>query len=88
MMVVSPTSLQTAISSATAGREGSMSIGADTPSAKKAVAAAAVEEDAADYSAIEKDDQLDLGLFVTKKPVWNDDIGAWTLNFNGTIVCR
>ena len=43
----------------------------------------AEDDDAVDYSGIEPEDQLDLTLYSTKKPVWNDDIGAWTLNFNG-----
>ncbi|KAJ1453165.1 tubby C-terminal-like domain-containing protein [Pelagophyceae sp. CCMP2097] len=43
----------------------------------------AEDEHIVDYSGIERDDQLDLACFATKKPIWNDEIGAWTLNFNG-----
>lgn len=35
------------------------------------------------YGALENDDGLDLTVFATKKPVWNDELRAWTLNFNG-----
>lgn len=35
------------------------------------------------YSALESDEMLDVSVFHTKKPVWNDELRAWTLNFNG-----
>ena len=35
------------------------------------------------YSALEGDEMLDMTVFHTKKPVWNDELRAWTLNFNG-----
>lgn len=38
------------------------------------------------YGAIERDDyQCDLLVFETKKPAWNETLGAWTLNFQGRV---
>lgn len=38
------------------------------------------------YGAIEQIDyQCDLLTFETKKPAWNDELGAWTLNFHGRV---
>ena len=41
------------------------------------------DEDAQEYCALEGDEMLDMTVFHTKKPVWNDELHAWTLNFNG-----
>lgn len=38
------------------------------------------------YGAVEQDDfQCDLLTFETKKPSWNEELGAWTLNFKGRV---
>jgi hypothetical protein len=38
------------------------------------------------YGAVEQNDyQCDLLTFETKKPAWNDELGAWTLNFHGRV---
>lgn len=38
------------------------------------------------YGAVEQDDyHCDLLTFETKKPAWNDDLCAWTLNFQGRV---
>lgn len=38
------------------------------------------------YGAVEPDDyQCDLIVFETKKPTWNETLGAWTLNFQGRV---
>ncbi|GAB9467561.1 hypothetical protein Gpo141_00004901 [Globisporangium polare] len=38
------------------------------------------------YGAVEQTDfQCDLLTFETKKPAWNDELGAWTLNFHGRV---
>jgi hypothetical protein len=37
------------------------------------------------YGGVEQDDQQDLLVFETKKPSWNKNLGAWTLNFNGRV---
>ncbi|DAZ93979.1 TPA: hypothetical protein N0F65_005490 [Lagenidium giganteum] len=38
------------------------------------------------YGAVEQDDfQSDLLVFETKQPSWNEDLGAWTLNFHGRV---
>lgn len=38
------------------------------------------------YGAVEQTDfQCDLLTFETKKPTWNDELGAWTLNFHGRV---
>jgi tubby-related protein 1 len=38
-----------------------------------------------EYQAVELDDQEDLLTFETKKPEWNEELQAWTLNFNGRV---
>mmetsp|Transcript_1739 Transcript_1739/g.2910 ORF Transcript_1739/g.2910 Transcript_1739/m.2910 type:complete len:563 (+) Transcript_1739:56-1744(+) len=38
-----------------------------------------------EYTAVEQDNQQDLMIFETKRPVWNEQIQAWTLNFNGRV---
>eukprot|EP00638_Chattonella_subsalsa_P000479 CAMPEP_0117767570 /NCGR_PEP_ID=MMETSP0947-20121206/21721_1 /TAXON_ID=44440 /ORGANISM="Chattonella subsalsa, Strain CCMP2191" /LENGTH=552 /DNA_ID=CAMNT_0005591311 /DNA_START=47 /DNA_END=1705 /DNA_ORIENTATION=+ len=37
------------------------------------------------YAAVEQDNQQDLMIFETKRPVWNEQLMAWTLNFNGRV---
>ncbi|TYZ60958.1 hypothetical protein PybrP1_011238 [[Pythium] brassicae (nom. inval.)] len=38
------------------------------------------------YGLVEQTDyQCDLLTFETKKPAWNDELGAWTLNFHGRV---
>ena len=37
------------------------------------------------YGAIEQQDHSDLLIFETKKPSWNEELAAWTLNFNGRV---
>lgn len=39
--------------------------------------------DVQEYCALEGDEMMDMQIFHTKKPVWNDELHAWTLNFNG-----
>jgi len=38
-----------------------------------------------EYTMVEQDNQQDLMIFETKKPVWNEQLSAWTLNFNGRV---
>ena len=38
-----------------------------------------------EYTAIETHEQEDLLTFETKKPSWNEELQAWTLNFNGRV---
>jgi len=33
------------------------------------------------YGALEQEEQADLLVLETKKPEWNEELGAWTLNF-------
>jgi len=37
------------------------------------------------YRAVEQDDLADLLAFQTRQPVWNEDLLAWTLNFDGRV---
>jgi hypothetical protein len=37
------------------------------------------------YGAIEQEEYADMIVFETKKPSWNEELGAWTLNFNGRV---
>mmetsp|Transcript_37417 Transcript_37417/g.60897 ORF Transcript_37417/g.60897 Transcript_37417/m.60897 type:complete len:570 (-) Transcript_37417:211-1920(-) len=38
-----------------------------------------------EYQALELDEQEELLTFETKKPSWNEELQAWTLNFNGRV---
>lgn len=38
-----------------------------------------------DYGAVEQENSSELMMFQTKKPTWNEELCAWTLNFNGRV---
>ncbi len=38
-----------------------------------------------EYKAVEVEEAQELLRFVTKKPVWSDELAAWTLNFDGRV---
>lgn len=45
----------------------------------------AADHDMREYGALEQDDMTELMIYQTKKPSWNEELCAWTLNFNGRV---
>ncbi|TMW58210.1 hypothetical protein Poli38472_011798 [Pythium oligandrum] len=52
----------------------------------KQLRSAAARHTSTPYGAVEQEDyDCDLLVFETRKPSWNEELGAWTLNFNGRV---
>ncbi|KAJ0395590.1 hypothetical protein P43SY_009251 [Pythium insidiosum] len=60
--------------------------GKDRAMRLKKLRASSTRDTSTPYGAVEQEDyDCDLLTFETKKPSWNEELGAWTLNFQGRV---
>ncbi|GLE01109.1 hypothetical protein PINS_up009922 [Pythium insidiosum] len=60
--------------------------GKDRAMRMKKLRASSTRDTSTPYGAVEQEDyDCDLLTFETKKPSWNEELGAWTLNFQGRV---